>query len=130
MPKKKKISSLSLFIKSSTTNKYTMSSDSTTSLIVMLRGDNDTEKDGRIIRFGTGANLDTIKSLAAEKLSIALDYTRIQLLNSKGELLEGIEDVRNQQIVYIDLDDPIKTVIPGPTKLPFVGNLYEMLPNL
>ncbi|KAI8886916.1 cytochrome P450 [Backusella circina FSU 941] len=107
-----------------------MSINDTTTLIVALRGDKDTEKNGRIIRFGNGANLDTIRGLAAEKLDIVVDYTCIQLYNGMGELLQGIEDARNQQVVYVDMDKPISESVPGPIKLPFVGNVYDLLPNL
>ena len=107
-----------------------MSTDNTTSLIVVLKGAKDIESEGRIIRFGNGANLDTVRGLAAEKLSITGGYADIQLLNEKGELLGGIDAVRDQQIVYVDIKDQIKDVIPGPVSLPFVGSLYEMLPNM
>ncbi|KAI9256300.1 cytochrome P450 [Helicostylum pulchrum] len=107
-----------------------MLTDNTTSLIVVLKGSTDIEKDGRIIRFGNGANLDTVRSLAAEKLGIAGGYADIQLLNDQGETLTGIDAVKNQQIVFIDLKQQIKDVIPGPANLPFVGSLYELLPNI
>lgn len=107
-----------------------MLTDNTTSLIVVLKGSTDIEKDGRIIRFGNGANLDTVRSLAAEKLGIAGGYADIQLLNDQGETLTGIDAVKNQQIVLIDLKQQIKDVIPGPANLPFVGSLYELLPNM
>ncbi|RCH99088.1 hypothetical protein CU098_003718 [Rhizopus stolonifer] len=107
-----------------------MSTDNTTSLIVVFKGTADVEQDGRIIRFGNGANLDTVRGLIAEKLSIAGGIADIQLLNSKGELLDGIDAVRNQQVVYVDMKQHIKDIIPGPSRLPFVGSLYEMLPNI
>lgn len=107
-----------------------MSKDNTTSLIVVLKGSKDVENDGRIIRFGTGANLDTVRGLVAEKLSIAGNPSDIQLLNDKDELLGGIDALRNQQVVYVDVKQHIKDVIPGPSNLPFVGALYEMLPNM
>ncbi|KAI7893107.1 cytochrome P450 [Mucor mucedo] len=107
-----------------------MSADNTTSLIVALKGTSNIEKDGRIIRFGNGANLDTIRGLAAEKLGIAVGYTDIQLLNENGDLLAGIDAAKDQQVVYIGLKQQIKDVIPGPVNLPFVGSLYELLPNL
>lgn len=107
-----------------------MSTDNTTSLIVALKGTADIEKDGRIIRFGNGANLDNIRGLAAEKLGIAGGYANIQLLNDKGDLLAGIDAAKDQQVVYIGLKQQIKDVIPGPVSLPFVGSLYELLPNL
>ncbi|CAO3620404.1 unnamed protein product [Mucor fragilis] len=107
-----------------------MSKDNTTSLIVVLKGSKDVENDGRIIRFGNGANLETVRGLAAEKLSIAGNPSDIQLLNDKDELLGGIDALRNQQVVYVDVKEHIKDVIPGPASLPFVGALYEMLPNI
>lgn len=107
-----------------------MSTDNTTSLIVVLKGSTDVENDGRIIRFGNGANLNTIRGLVAEKLSIAGATDDIQLLNEKDEILGGIDALKNQQVVYVDLKQHIKDVIPGPACLPFVGSLYEMLPNM
>lgn len=107
-----------------------MSKDNTTSLIVVLKGSKDVEGEGRIIRFGNGANLDTVRGLVAEKLSIAGNPSDIELLNEKDELLGGIDALRNQQVVYVDVKDHIKNVIPGPSSLPFVGSLYEMLPNI
>ncbi|KAG1472749.1 hypothetical protein G6F56_001347 [Rhizopus delemar] len=107
-----------------------MATDNTTSLIVVLKNTTDIEKDGRIIRFGSGANLDTVRGLAAERLGIAGGYANLQLLNSKGDLLGGIDDLRNQQVVYVGTKELIRETIPGPTKLPFVGSLYDMLPNM
>ncbi|OBZ91307.1 hypothetical protein A0J61_00634 [Choanephora cucurbitarum] len=107
-----------------------MTTDNTTSLIVAFKGVTDIERDGRIIRFGNGANLDTIRGLIAEKLSIAGGIADIQLLDSNGELIETVDAARDQQVVYVDHKQKIKDVIPGPTRLPFVGSLYEMLPNL
>ncbi|KAI7889438.1 cytochrome P450 [Mucor mucedo] len=107
-----------------------MSSDNTVSLIVAFKGCKDIEKEGRIIRFGQGANLDTIRGLVAEKLGIANGYGDVQLLDEKGKLLAGIDEIKSQQVVYVDLRTHIKDVIPGPACLPFVGSLYEMLPNL
>ncbi|KAI9246372.1 cytochrome P450 [Sporodiniella umbellata] len=107
-----------------------MSTDNTTSLIVVLKNATDIEKEGRIIRFGSGANLDTVRSLAAEKLGITGGYATLQLLTSQGDLLGGIDDLRNQQVVYVETKEEIRETIPGPAKLPFVGSLYDMLPNL
>lgn len=107
-----------------------MSTENLTTLIVALKNANNIEKEGCIIQFGNGANLDTIRALAAEKLNITDGYANIRLLNSKGELFDGIDKVRNQQIVYVDTKTKIQETIPGPMKLPFVGNLYDMVPNL
>ncbi|KAF7720877.1 hypothetical protein EC973_005878 [Apophysomyces ossiformis] len=107
-----------------------MSQITATSLIVVLKGSTDIEKDGRIIRFGSGANLDTIRGLAAEKLGITGQTNDILLYDASGNLLGGIDDARQQQVLYIDLQQHIKEIIPGPPKLPFVGNLYDMIPDL
>ncbi|CAO3627588.1 unnamed protein product [Cunninghamella blakesleeana] len=101
----------------------------TTSLIVALKGANDLETEGKIVRFGNGANLDTIRSLAAEKLGISGNTQELILLDGNNRVLSGIDDLRQQQVVYIDLPNKIIEVLPGPTKLPFVGNLYDLLPN-
>ncbi|KAG0745359.1 hypothetical protein G6F57_000996 [Rhizopus arrhizus] len=107
-----------------------MSTDNLTTLIVVLKNEINIEKEGCIIQFGNGANLDTIRALAAEKLNITDGYANIRLLNSKGELFDSIDKVRNQQVVYVDIKTKIQETIPGPMKLPFVGNLYDMVPNL
>ncbi|KAG0171863.1 hypothetical protein DFQ28_000202 [Apophysomyces sp. BC1034] len=107
-----------------------MSENTTTSLIVVLKGSTDIETDGRIIRFGNGASLDTVRSLAAEKLGIAGQTENVLLSDGTGRLLDGVDDARQQQVVYVDLREQIKEIIPGPTKLPFVGSLYDMLPDL
>ncbi|KAF7726609.1 hypothetical protein EC973_008573 [Apophysomyces ossiformis] len=106
-----------------------MSENTITSLIVVRKDSTDIEKDGRIIRFGNGANLDTIRSLAAEKLGI-VGSADVLLYDGSGKLVPGVDEARRQQVLYIDLKDQIKEVIPGPTKLPFVGNLYDMVPDI
>ncbi|KAI8377698.1 cytochrome P450, partial [Radiomyces spectabilis] len=102
----------------------------TISLIVALKGAENLEDEGRIIRFGTGANLDTIRGLVAEKLSIVGALDDILLLDSHDRLLDGIGELSQQQVVYVDVRNHIKEIIPGPAKLPFVGNLYDLLPNI
>ncbi|ORY94519.1 cytochrome P450 [Syncephalastrum racemosum] len=106
-----------------------MSEDTITSLIVALKGSIDIEKDGRIIRFGSGANLSTVRGLAAEKLGIAGNPEDLVLLDVSDQVLAGIDQVRAQQVIHIDHKDHIKEV-PRPRRLPFVGNLPEMLPNI
>ncbi|KAI8149550.1 cytochrome P450 [Fennellomyces sp. T-0311] len=109
-----------------------MSKDTMTSLIVVLEGsNNDIENQGRIIVFGSGANLNTVRGLAAEKLAIsgAIPQNDIILRGTSGRILEDIADVRDQQVVHVCLKEHIKNVIPGPRKLPFVGSIGELLPN-
>ncbi|KAI9255696.1 cytochrome P450 [Phascolomyces articulosus] len=110
-----------------------MSENTTTSLIVVLEGSTDNiEKNGKIIVFGSGANLNTVRGLAAEKLAIAgtIPLDDIILRTSSGKLLEGIDDVRNQQVVHVSLREHIIDIIPGPRKYPFVGSIRELLPDM
>ncbi|KAI9473910.1 MAG: cytochrome P450 [Benjaminiella poitrasii] len=107
-----------------------MTIENTTSLIIALKGTTNIEDDGHIIRFGDKANLDTFRRLAADKLGIIGDISDIQFLNTEGKLLDSIDAIRNQQVAYIDVKQHIKETIPGPASLPFVGSLYELLPNI
>ncbi|CAO3649127.1 unnamed protein product [Mucor hiemalis] len=102
----------------------------TISLIVAAKGSANIETDGHIIRIGNGANTNTVRSLAAEKLGLAIPLDDIILETSSGEVLTEIDRVKSQQVVYINFQEQIKDVIPGPPRLPMVGNLYEMLPDL
>ncbi|KAG0168861.1 hypothetical protein DFQ28_004492 [Apophysomyces sp. BC1034] len=102
----------------------------TTSLIIALKGKSNLEKNGHIIRIENSANLNTFRSLAAEKLGITCSLADMTLENTSGEALTNIDEVRKQQVVFIALKDRIKDVIPGPTKLPYVGNLYDLLPDI
>jgi cytochrome P450/NADPH-cytochrome P450 reductase len=100
------------------------------SLIVALKGCESIEADGHIISIGNGANTNTVRSLAAEKLGLAVGLDNIILETASGIILTEIEKVRLQQVVYISLVEKIKDTIPGPRRLPMVGNLYDMMPDL
>jgi cytochrome P450/NADPH-cytochrome P450 reductase len=102
----------------------------TTSLIIAVKGSENIEVDGHIIRIGNGANTNTVRNLASEKLGLAIPLDEIILETSTGEVLTEIDRVRSQQIIYINFKEQIKDVIPGPRRLPMVGNLYDMLPDL
>ncbi|KAI8064291.1 cytochrome P450 [Gilbertella persicaria] len=102
----------------------------TVSLIIALRDCESIEKDGHIVQIGHGANTDTVRSLAKDKLGLALPLDNIILQTSNGTILTEIEKVKLQQVVYIDLKEEIKDVIPGPMRLPMVGNLYDMMPDM
>ena len=101
-----------------------------TSLIIAIKGCKDIETDGHIIRIGNGANTNTVRSLASEKLGLAIPMEDILLETSTGEVLTEIDQVKLQQVVYINFAEQVKDVIPGPRRLPMVGNLYEMMPDL
>ncbi|KAI9255697.1 cytochrome P450 [Phascolomyces articulosus] len=110
-----------------------MPEDIITSLIVVLAtaSTKDVENEGKIIAFGSGANLNTVRTLAAEKLGISssVPLEDIILRAPSGRILEGINDIRDQQVIHVDLQEHIKEVIPGPQKLPFVGSLYSLMPD-
>lgn len=107
-----------------------MTSDNTASLIVALKGSSNIENDGRIIRFGNTADLNIIHKLIAEKLSILGRIDDIVLFDDKDEELVEVDQIKKQQVVYVDLKQHITSAIPGPTGLPFVGALYELLPDM
>jgi cytochrome P450/NADPH-cytochrome P450 reductase len=103
---------------------------STTSLIVAIKGTDDVEKDGAIVRFGAGANMDTLRSLVAEKLGIATGYQDLILEDVNGNVLSGIDHAREQQIIYVNLKDQVKLPAVPKRTLPYFGNLYDMLPDM
>lgn len=102
----------------------------TISLIVAIKGCENIESDGHIIRIGNGANTDTVRSLAAEKLGLGIPLVDIILETSAGEVLTEIDRVKSQQVIIINFKEQIKDIIPGPRRLPMVGNLYDMIPDL
>ncbi|KAL0087063.1 cytochrome P450 [Phycomyces blakesleeanus] len=101
-----------------------------TSLIVAVKGAQDLEEEGYIIQIGNGASVDTVRNLAAEKLDIVGSTANIVLEDAEGNTLDEIDRIRSQKVVYLNTKDSIKSVIPGPTKLPYIGNLYEMMPDM
>lgn len=108
-----------------------MTKDTITSLIVVLEGSQQIENDGKIIVFGNGASIDTVRNLAIEKLAIArnIPLANILLRDGSGNILDGIDQVRQQQVVYVGIKGSIKTTIPGPVKYPFTGSIREILPE-
>jgi cytochrome P450/NADPH-cytochrome P450 reductase len=103
---------------------------STTSLIAAIKGTDNVESDGVIVRFGTGASMDTLRSLIADKLGIATGYQDLVLEDADGKLLSGIDHVRQQQVVYVNLKDQVKSPAVPKHTLPYFGNLYDMLPDM
>jgi cytochrome P450/NADPH-cytochrome P450 reductase len=101
----------------------------TTSVIVALKGVKNLETDGYIIQIGNGASVNTVRGLAAEKLDLALPLADIILETSTEEILTEIDAVRAQKVIYITFEERIKDV-PGPTRYPLVGNLYDMMPDM
>ncbi|KAI9033750.1 cytochrome P450 [Phycomyces nitens] len=100
------------------------------SLFVVLKGSDNVERDGKMICFDSGDDLDTIRGHIADALSIMSPKEEILLLDDSESILNSRAAIFNQQLVYVDLKDQIKHTIPGPISIPFVGSLYEMLPNI
>lgn len=103
---------------------------STTSLIVAIKGTDNVEQDGAIVRFGAGASMDTLRGLVAEKLSIATGSQDLILEDGNGNILSGIDHARQQQVIYVNLGDQVKLPAVPRRTLPYFGNLYEMLPDM
>jgi cytochrome P450/NADPH-cytochrome P450 reductase len=102
----------------------------TVSLIIALKGCDNIETDGCIIRLGNGASTNTVRNLASQKLGLLVPLEDLILETSDGKILNDIDRVISQRIIYISLKERIKDVIPGPRRLPMVGNLYDMMPDL
>jgi cytochrome P450/NADPH-cytochrome P450 reductase len=107
-----------------------MPTDNTTSLIVAFKGTADVETNGHIIRYRNNVTYDFLRKQIADKLSILGGSQDIQTFSEKDELLTDIDQIKNQKVVYVDLKQHIITQIPGPRGLPFVGALYELLPDM
>lgn len=110
-----------------------MFENTSTSLIVILKRDSkDIEKNGKIINFGSGTSLNTVCELAMEKLGIArnIPSSDIMLLDKSDQPISTIDHLRQQQVVYVDMKNQIKDVVPGPFKYPFVGSVGSLLPHM
>ncbi|KAI8067575.1 cytochrome P450 [Gongronella butleri] len=98
-------------------------------IIVALKG--SIAEAGKPLHLSSGVSLDTVRQMAAETLGICVNQTHDLLLyTSSDKLLGGVDDLWQQQLIYVDLPCHIQDVIPGPAKLPFVGNLYDLMPNM
>ncbi|KAI8068594.1 cytochrome P450 [Gongronella butleri] len=98
-------------------------------LVVALKGSSlDSSKS---LHLAGDVRLDTVRQLAADALGIrGIPANDLLLYDASGHLLGGIDDVFQQQVVYVDVQGGIDDVFPGPKPLPFVGNLYDLLPNI
>jgi hypothetical protein len=103
---------------------------STTSLIVAIKGTDNVEQDGAIVRLEAGASMDTLRSRIADKLAIATDKEGLILEDTNGDRLTTIEQARKQQVIFVNLDDQIKLPAVPARTLPYFGNLYELLPDM
>lgn len=101
-----------------------------TSLIAVLQISTNVEEDGVIIQLSSSSTLQTVRTNVAKKLGIFTPLEEILFYSSEKILLPDIDEIRKQQIVYVSVVGGIKTSIPGPTKYPLVGSIYELLPDL
>lgn len=106
--------------------------ENTTLIVTLKRDSQDIEENGKIISFSSDAtSMNTVCELAMEKLGIAsnVPLTDIVLLDSSHQPINTMDQVRQQQVVYVDLKTKIKDV-PGPPKYPFVGSIGSLLPDV
>lgn len=109
----------------------TMPQGATSVIVVLERDSTDIENKGKIINFGDGASVDTVRNLAMDKLGIStIPANDVVLLDGSGKPIDTMDQMRQQQVVRVDVKEHIKDVIPGPTKYPFVGSIRELLPNM
>ncbi|KAI9287391.1 cytochrome P450, partial [Umbelopsis sp. AD052] len=99
-------------------------------LIAAIKGTDNIENDGVIVRFSTGASMDTLRSLIADKLGIATGYQDLILEDDNGKVLSGIDHARQQQVIYVNLKNQVKLPAVPKHTLPYFGNLYDMLPDI
>jgi hypothetical protein len=103
---------------------------SKTLLIAAIKGTDNIESNNATIKFDSGASMDKVRSLVAEKLGIACGHQNLILEDGDGKLLSDIDQVRQQQVIYVNLKDQVKLPAVPKRSLPYFGNLYEMLPDL
>jgi cytochrome P450/NADPH-cytochrome P450 reductase len=101
-----------------------------TSLIAVLQSSANVEEDGVIIQLSSGSTLQTVRTNIAKKLGVFVPLEEIVFYSSEKTLLQDMDEIRKQQIIYVSVVGGIKPVIPGPTKYPLVGSLYELLPDM
>ncbi|ORE13712.1 cytochrome P450 [Rhizopus microsporus] len=70
------------------------------------------------------------RSFIAKRLGLFVPLNEILIYDLKQKELTDMESIRQQEIIYISVLGGIKDKIPGPRKLPFIGNIYDLLPNL
>lgn len=103
---------------------------STTTLIVAIKGTDNVERDGAIVRLESGASMDTLRSRIAEKLAITNGVEDLILEDANGGSLTTIDQICKQQTIYVNLADQIKLPAVPTGTLPYFGNLYQLLPDM
>lgn len=99
-------------------------------LVIALKGCDNIETDGCIIRLKNDADIHTIRTLGSKKLGLAIPLDDIILETSGGETLNDIDRIKLEQVIYINTKDQIKEVPVPHGLLPYVGDLYSMIPDL
>ncbi|OBZ85113.1 hypothetical protein A0J61_06837 [Choanephora cucurbitarum] len=102
----------------------------TTPTIIALKGSQDITSDGRIIEIDGRADLNKVRILAKEKLGISVPLEQILLQAANGTELDEVEKLKAQKVIYVDLKESIKEVFRAPNRLPMIGNLYDVLPDV
>ncbi|CAO3680931.1 unnamed protein product [Umbelopsis ramanniana] len=103
---------------------------SKTSLIAAIKGTDNVESNGATITFDNGASMDKLRSLVADQLGIASGHQDLILEDANGNVLSEIDQVRQQEVIYVNLKDQVRLPAVPKRSLPYFGNLYDMLPDL
>ncbi|KAG2211207.1 hypothetical protein INT47_006326 [Mucor saturninus] len=101
-----------------------------TTLIAVLQNSANYEEDGVTIHFSTGTSIQTFRSMISKNLGVFVPLDDILMYSAENVLLKDMEEIQKQQVIYISVIGGIKTTIPGPRKLPLIGSLYELLPDI
>ncbi|KAL4207501.1 hypothetical protein AB4K20DRAFT_1870188 [Rhizopus microsporus] len=91
---------------------------------------NKADKNGEIIEYTEDTSMPIFRSFIAKRLGLFVPLNEILIYDLKQKELTDMESIRQQEIIYISVLGGIKDKIPGPRKLPFIGNIYDLLPNL
>jgi cytochrome P450/NADPH-cytochrome P450 reductase len=103
---------------------------SKTSLIAAIKGTDNVESNGATIKFDNGASMDKLRSLVADNLGIASGHQDLILEDANGNVLSEIDQVRQQEVIYVNLKGQVRLPAVPKRSLPYFGNLYDMLPDL
>lgn len=91
---------------------------------------NKADKNGEIVEYTEDTSMPIFRSFIAKRLGLFVPLNEILIYDLKQKELNDMESIRQQEIIYISVLGGIKDKIPGPRKLPFIGNIYDLLPNL
>ncbi|KAI8336924.1 cytochrome P450 [Blakeslea trispora] len=107
-----------------------MTGSSSVPIIIAPKDSQSLESEGRIVYVHDGASINTIKTLAQEKLGFAVSVDQVVLEKQDGVEVNEIDVLKLERVIYVGIKEIIKDTIPGPMRLPVFGNLYSMMPDI